>query len=78
MPKETVYNAYDHGDSDLFQLDLSWGREQNSVQIGTLQVEERTQRKVVDGVFVQLDRAGCNKLITALRKARDQAFGKDA
>lgn len=30
------------------------------------------------GWFVQLDRAGINRLIRELRKARDQAFGADA
>lgn len=29
------------------------------------------------GVWVDLDRAGCNKLIRSLRKARDQAYGRD-
>jgi hypothetical protein len=31
-----------------------------------------------DGIFVDLDRDGINRLIRALRKARDQAFGADA
>ena len=31
-----------------------------------------------DGVFTGLDRAGVNRLIRALRKARDAAFGSDA
>lgn len=30
-----------------------------------------------NGWFVQLDRNGINKMIKALRTARDQAFGKD-
>lgn len=30
------------------------------------------------GWFVQLDRAGINRLIHTLRRARDQAFGRDA
>lgn len=30
------------------------------------------------GWFMQLDRSGINRLITALRTARDQAFGADA
>jgi hypothetical protein len=29
------------------------------------------------GVWGSLDRAGCNKLIRVLRRARDQAFGRD-
>lgn len=31
-----------------------------------------------DGVFMTLDRDGINRLIRALRKARDQAYGADA
>lgn len=31
-----------------------------------------------EGVFVALDREGCNRMIRALRKARDQAYGQDA
>jgi len=30
------------------------------------------------GWFMQLDRAGINRLIRVLRRARDQAFGEDA
>lgn len=30
-----------------------------------------------DGLFVQLDRAGINRAIRALRTARDQAYGRD-
>lgn len=29
------------------------------------------------GVWVDLDRGGCNRLIRALRKARDAAYGRD-
>jgi len=31
-----------------------------------------------DGWFVHLDRAGCNRMIRALRRARDSAYGADA
>ena len=31
-----------------------------------------------NGLFVQLDRHGINRLIRTLRKARDDAFGSDA
>lgn len=30
------------------------------------------------GVFMSLDRDGCNRLIRSLRKARDAAYGSDA
>ena len=29
------------------------------------------------GLYMQLDRDGCNRLIRNLRRARDQAFGRD-
>lgn len=31
-----------------------------------------------DGLWASLDRAGCNRLINTVRKARDSAFGADA
>lgn len=34
--------------------------------------------EVDEGQFVDLDRASINRLIRALQRARDQAFGKDA
>jgi hypothetical protein len=30
-----------------------------------------------DGMYVTLDRSGINRLIRNLRRARDQAFGRD-
>jgi hypothetical protein len=32
---------------------------------------------VADGFYVDLDRSGINKMIRDLRRARDQAFGRD-
>lgn len=32
----------------------------------------------VQGIFIDLDRPGINRLITCLRRARDSAFGRDA
>ena len=36
------------------------------------------EQKNADGFYVHLDRDGINRLIRALRKARDAAFGADA
>ena len=32
---------------------------------------------IAGGMYMQLDRAGCNNLIRQIRRARDQAFGRD-
>lgn len=77
MPKELVYgtvNAEPHVGSGV---EIGWGRDGQYVQMATGPVpvtgfdSERAH-------YVQLDRAGVNRLIRALRKARDQAYGRDA
>lgn len=32
---------------------------------------------IAGGMYMQLDRRGCNELIRKIRRARDQAFGRD-
>jgi len=32
---------------------------------------------IAGGMYMQLDRTGCNQLIRLIRRARDQAFGRD-
>lgn len=61
------------------QVSLGWSKEQGSVQIATLADEGRVLNDLPEGNgwFVSLDRAGCNRLIRLLRKARDDAFGRD-
>lgn len=39
---------------------------------------EQVKHATMDGYFVHLDRKGINRMIQALRRARDQAYGADA
>ncbi|MGH9248989.1 MAG: hypothetical protein ACRD0W_05675 [Acidimicrobiales bacterium] len=67
MPTEKVYSPHSDGHAVVVQ----WGRDQD-VRIGT-----RPEDKPGEGFFLELDRGGCNALIRVLRKARDQAHGRD-
>lgn len=90
MPKELVHNMY-HGQYarevyadgptegkqvplDDASLKVGWTKEREHVEVAVLSAtdDERNAR------HMQLDRAGINRLIRLLRKARDDAFGSDA
>jgi len=66
-------------------VDVRWNREGSYVQIVTKATDayggryagESPETHFTDGMYVDLDRAAINKLIRNLRRARDQAFGKD-
>lgn len=79
MPKETI-NPRHHGTSDtpLPFAEVAWGRDgglELVVRKGGDYDEATTPRP---SLRVELDRAGVNRMIRALRKGRDQAFGADA
>ena len=103
MPKEYTYaNTRPYGDDfpGRSVAEVSWSREAEHVQLGTLCIHEATGERWIpdwvtglippekagsvpshvfaqDGWFIDLDRQGINKLIRDLRRARDQAFGRD-
>jgi hypothetical protein len=56
-------------------LQVLWGQ-LNGVQVATIN-EDAVLGSVERGLFVDLDRAGINQAIRVLRRARDQAFGRD-
>jgi hypothetical protein len=67
-------------------VDVRWGREQGYVQIvtkaedpfgGRFGGDEDLSIVVTDGYYVDLGRKEINDLIRNLRRARDQAFGRD-
>lgn len=65
-------------------VDVRWGRDQGYVQIVTKALSahggrwaESDDTHVTDGFYVDLNRQAINKLIRDLRRARDQAFGRD-
>jgi hypothetical protein len=89
MPKETTYGLQLGPPADRPQVpivDVIWNRT-GVVQIVSKATDAEGGRYMgddyaaeahfTDGMFVELDRAAINKLIRNLRRARDQAFGRD-
>lgn len=90
MPKEII-NPRHHGspDSPSGFMEVGWTRDRG-VEVATIQPGAQIAFMDPDtgkhlpmstdrpGFWVDLDREGINRLIRALRKARDQAFGSDA
>lgn len=66
-------------------VDVRWNREGEYVQIVTKATDafggrlmgDIPETHVSDGYYVELDRKRINDLIRNLRRARDQAFGRD-
>jgi len=90
MPKEVIYGKsfpYSEKDPAGSITEVRWSRDSEFVQIATrcINISDETVYKdpnkptltAADGWFVDLDRNAINKLIKDLRKARDQAYGKD-
>lgn len=86
MPKETVYDA-----SNLFDLEVGWAHDRD-VQLGITTHDGRSLAEWLAGLpeaeagaplpqfsslWASLDRGGINRLIKMLRKARDDAYGRD-
>jgi len=91
MPKEIVYPRPNPNGTDAdVRVEVGWSREQY-VQIATRKLREGADRNAEfveatddeplryawEGSFVDLDRWQINDLIRHLRRARDQAFGRD-
>ena len=89
MPKEIVNDRYlmpnqltgegPQPDTIPF-VRVGWNRDAGDVQIATTAPDGVSLQPTPEGNgwFVNLDRDGINRLIRALRKARDAAYGSDA
>lgn len=87
MPKEIVHGDAPFGpDDDPLEVatEVRWSRETEHVQIATVlrnrstgENQDLAGRDVCGGMFCTLDRRGINDMIRYLRRARDQAFGRD-
>lgn len=90
MPKEAVYgvqHVYDPSDKNpkVPIVEVRWSREAGYIQVvskATSADDGRvagpsTEAHVTDGYHVDLNRDSINSLIRNLRRARDQAFGRD-
>lgn len=93
MPKENIYCEANRGDSpdESWRAEVQWsgGKDGNYgfVMVGTVnpnsqfnwqQVDQDNSEGQFKGYFVHLDRAGINRMIRTLRRARDTAYGADA
>lgn len=88
MPKEKI----NHPD-EPFSVEVNWHRDASHVQIASttrpidgdtplplaklVESWDDDTKELATGLFCTLDRYRVNELIRVLRRARDQAFGKD-
>jgi hypothetical protein len=83
MPKEYVDSTMPHMtengviEDDPFRVKVSWNKETGDVQIATINPGNEYAYDEIGGYYVDLDRTQINRLIKVLRRARDQAFGRD-
>jgi hypothetical protein len=80
MPKEVVVdsNGFDDDASRGLRAEVRWSREAEYVQLATVADEPPVRSGLGgEGWHVSLDRRGINEVIRYLRRARDQAFGRD-
>lgn len=84
MPKEVVHDSTQYsGEYPTREViaEVRWSRDSEYVQLATALVEMADHspvvREVQGGWYANLNRTGINDMIRNLRKARDQAFGRD-
>lgn len=82
MPREHVESCYATPQEPTtgpclppFRVEVGWDR-YGAVQVATMDPDAELGSRE-SGLYVDLDRGGINNLIRLLRKARDQAFGRD-
>ena len=89
MPKERIYGDRPFGEEDPAQsvVEVRWDAESGYFQIATKELSAEVfvpgdplpgnTIPAQYGWYTTLDRRGINDLIRVLRRARDQAFGRD-
>lgn len=83
MPSEYVGDSEESQYQKGFRTKVNWSKHEvpgGSVQIATLgppEADLKAENPASNGWFVNLDRHGLNRLIRTLRKARDDAYGRD-
>lgn len=90
MPKSSYYENARPDGTQQRRFEIGWNRD-GGVQIATTRLAEGAEpdsewldaadgaepKPAWDGQWMDLDRYQVNELIRALRRARDQAFGRD-
>lgn len=79
MPKEIVIDqsCFNEDGTRGLRTEVRWSREAEYVQVATVADQLPEEGIEGQGWFCSLDRRGINDLIRHLRRARDQAFGRD-
>lgn len=78
MPKELVYEHDQKDDGPQRYAKVQWGGAlSREVFLATREMDANGDESVGLGTVVQLDRMSINGMIRVLRRARDQAFGRD-
>lgn len=84
MPKEKIYDG-----SEKFDLQIGWRKDDPDVQIGISTHDGRSLADWLadnqepaglpqfDSIWGNFGRDGINRMIRMLRKARDEAYGRD-
>ena len=90
MPKEIINSRY-YGQEvhdaltgtdvrvEPTHLHIGWTKDREHVEVAVINTDIKSGHPgdSARGWFMQMDREGCNRAIRALRKARDDAFGRD-
>jgi hypothetical protein len=82
MPREYVYSEFNDPLAETapqMAASVGWSKEADggSIQLATIRNGKEHSYDPVDGLYMDLDRKQINQLIRLLRKARDDAFGRD-
>lgn len=80
MPKERIGQKHDDSNPEPI-IEVRWGKESSYVQIATIMPDDDIPLKhgpEANGWYYSPSREQINQLIRSLRRARDQAYGKDA
>ncbi len=86
MPAESVLDLAAFGEEETrgLRVEVVWRKRETSGVPGYIQLATVADKlpaveseQGANGWFASLDRQGCNNLIKYLRRARDQAYGRD-
>lgn len=78
MPKEYFHNERNFPEP-ANSAKITWSRIENGghVQMCTYKNDDTYKSEHDDPMYIDLDREQINRMIKTLRRARDQAFGRD-